>query len=74
MAVKISLSSTVRVDGFIDDLICVFLDTETNQEQAPHAVPLAMHITVNFKAQTDIPPITNEPKLTRIEYTFNTLT
>jgi hypothetical protein len=27
MAVNIPLSSTVRVDGFIDDLICVFLNT-----------------------------------------------
>jgi hypothetical protein len=33
---------------------------------------LAMYLTVNFKAQTDIPPM-NETKPTRIENTFNPL-
>ncbi len=44
-AFNMPLSSTARVDGFIDDLIAVFLDTKTNRQKAPHAVPLAMHVT-----------------------------
>jgi hypothetical protein len=44
MAVKIPLSSTLRVDGFIDNLISVFLDTEQNRERVPHTVPLAMFV------------------------------
>ncbi|KAI2508556.1 hypothetical protein MHU86_5848 [Fragilaria crotonensis] len=34
-----------RVDGFIDDLINVFLDTPANCLRQPHIVPLAMHLT-----------------------------
>ena len=30
-AIEIPLTSAARVDGFIDDLICVFLDTPTNR-------------------------------------------
>jgi hypothetical protein len=45
MAVKIPLSLTTHVDGFIDDLICVFLDSGDNQACAPNAVPLAMNMT-----------------------------
>jgi hypothetical protein len=57
MAVKIPLSSTARVDGFIDDLICVFLDTPANCERAPHAVPLAMHVTSRPHAGDHVEPI-----------------
>ena len=34
-----------RVDGFIDDLINVFLDTPANSLRQPNVVPLAMHLT-----------------------------
>ena len=44
-AFNLPLSSTARVDGFIDDLIVVFLNTAANRAKAPHAVPLAMHVT-----------------------------
>jgi hypothetical protein len=57
MAVKIPLSSTARVDGFIDDLICVFLDTDRNRERAPHAVPLAMFVTNRPHAGSETEPI-----------------
>jgi hypothetical protein len=45
LAVGIPLPVTSQVDGFIDDLICVFLNTRDNLQRAPHAVPLAMHVT-----------------------------
>ena len=49
MAVEIPLDGDMenvgRVDGFIDDLINVFLDTPTNCRRQPHVVPLAMHVT-----------------------------
>jgi hypothetical protein len=57
MAVHIPLSSTARVDGFIDDLICVFLDTPSNRSKAPHAVPLAMFVTSRPHAGEDAEPI-----------------
>jgi hypothetical protein len=56
-AVKIPLSSTARVDGFIDDLICVFLDSPKNRAQAPHAIPLAMFVTSRSHTGDDAEPI-----------------
>jgi hypothetical protein len=43
-AVNIPLSSMARVDGFKDDLKCVFLDSEENRSWPPHAVPLVMQV------------------------------
>lgn len=34
-----------KVNGLIDNLINVFLDTPENCERQPHVVPLAMHVT-----------------------------
>jgi hypothetical protein len=45
LAVSIPTTVTARTDGCIDDLIRVFLDTATNREREPHAVPLAIHVT-----------------------------
>ena len=47
MAVDIPISGpdSGRVDGFIDDLINVFVDTPNNCRRQPHVVPLAMHVT-----------------------------
>ncbi len=45
MAVNLPIDSDSRTDGFIDDLITVFLDTPQNRSRSPHAVPLAMHVT-----------------------------
>jgi hypothetical protein len=45
MAVVVPTTVTGRTDSFIDDLIRVFLDTPTNREREPHAVPLAIHVT-----------------------------
>jgi hypothetical protein len=45
LAVSIPTSVTARTDGCIDDLVRVFLDTATNREREPHAVPLAIHVT-----------------------------
>jgi hypothetical protein len=56
-SVIIPLSSTARVDGFIDDLICVFLDSAENRSRAPHAVPLAMHVTNRPHAGDEAEPI-----------------
>jgi hypothetical protein len=45
MAVTIPPVITGRVDGFIDDLINVFLDTFENCRRQAHVVPLAMFVT-----------------------------
>jgi hypothetical protein len=45
MAVTIPPVITGRVDGFIDDLINVFLDTLENCRCQAHVVPLAMFVT-----------------------------
>jgi hypothetical protein len=44
-AVSVPVTSTIKTDGFIDDLILVFLDTPKNRARAPHCVPLAVHAT-----------------------------
>ena len=44
-AVHVPTKITARSDGFIDDVIWVFLDTPWNREKEPHTVPLAIHVT-----------------------------
>jgi hypothetical protein len=53
-----------RVDGFIDDLIHVFLDTPTNSIRQPNIVPLAIRPHADDKEEP-IPrrPIQSIPKL-----------
>jgi hypothetical protein len=57
MAVTIPPVITGRVDGFIDDLINVFLDTIDNCRRQPHVVPLAMFVTSRPHAGKDKEPI-----------------
>jgi hypothetical protein len=45
LAVSIPVTSTSRVDSFIDDLVLTFLDTPANRTRCPFAVPLAIHVT-----------------------------
>jgi hypothetical protein len=52
-----------RVDGFIDDLINVFLDTPTNCRRQPNIVPLAMHLTSRPHAGDDKEPVPRRPIL-----------
>ena len=52
-----------RVDGFIDDLINVFLDTPMNCRTQPQTVPLAMHVTSRPHAGDDVEPIARRPIL-----------
>ena len=52
-----------RVDGFIDDLINVFLDTPANCLRQPNIVPLAMHLTSRPHAGNDEEPIPRRPIL-----------
>ena len=52
-----------KVDGFIDDLINVFLDTPENCERQPHVVPMAMHITSRPHAGDEREPIPRRPIL-----------
>jgi hypothetical protein len=52
-----------RVDGFIDDLINVFLDTPSNCARQPHVVPLAMHVTSRPHAGDEHEPIVRRPIL-----------
>jgi hypothetical protein len=57
MAVSIPPVITGRVDGFIDDLINVYLDTIANCQRQPHVVPLAMFVTSRPHAGDDKEPI-----------------
>ena len=52
-----------KVDGFIDDLINVFLDTPENCARQPHVVPLAMHVTSRPHAGDDDEPLPRRPIL-----------
>jgi hypothetical protein len=52
-----------RVDGFIDDLINVFPDTEENCARLPHVVPLAIHATSRPHAGHDVEPVPRRPLL-----------
>ena len=52
-----------KVDGFIDDLINIFVDTPENCARQPHAVPLAMHVTSRPHAGDDEEPVPRRPIL-----------
>ena len=53
-----------KVDGFIDDLINVFVDTLENCARQPrHVVPLAMHVTSQPHAGENEEPIPRRPIL-----------
>jgi hypothetical protein len=63
MALHIPTTATSRVDSFIDDLINVFLDTESNLARQPHTVPLAMFVTSRSPSGTTQEPIARPPIL-----------
>ena len=64
VAIPIPMEGTVgRVDGFIDDLINVFLDDPHNCALQPHVVPLAMHVTSRPHAGEREEPIARRPIL-----------
>ncbi len=52
-----------RVDGFIDDLINVFINSPENCRRQPHVVPLAMHLTSRPHAGDDEEPVPRRPIL-----------
>jgi hypothetical protein len=52
-----------KVDGFIDDLINVFIDNPANCARQPHVVPLAMHVTSRPHAGDDEEPLPRRPIL-----------
>ena len=52
-----------KVDGFIDDLINVFVDTPENCARQPHVVPLAMHVTSRPHAGESAEPVPRRPIL-----------
>ena len=52
-----------KVDGFIDDLINVFIDNPANCARQPHVVPLAMHVTRRPHAGDNEEPLPRRPKL-----------
>jgi hypothetical protein len=54
-AVEVPVLSTSKTNGFIDDLIQVFLDTPENRERGAHCVPLAVHATSRPHASNDEP-------------------
>ena len=57
MALHIPTTAESRVDGFIDDLINVFVDSEFNCARQPHTVPLAMYVTSRPHAGDEHEPI-----------------
>ena len=57
VSIPIGKKTDARVDGFIDDLINVFLDTSENCARQPQVVPLAMHVTSRPHAGDDKEPI-----------------
>ena len=66
MAVGIPITDAERVgrvDGFIDDLINVFVDSPENCRRQPHVVPLAMHVTSRPHAGEKAEPITRRALL-----------
>ena len=63
VVVPISDTATGRVDGYIDDLINVFLDSPENCRRQPQVVPLAMHITSRPQAGDDLEPLPRRPLL-----------
>ncbi len=63
MALHIPTTATSRVDSFIDNLINVFLDTDSNLARQPHTVPLAMFLTSRPHAGTTEEPIARRPIL-----------
>ena len=64
MAVLVPQSSRGgKVDGFIDDLINVFVDTPENCARQPHVVPLAMHVTSRPHAGAGEEPVPRRPIL-----------
>ena len=52
-----------KVDGFIDDLINVFIDNPVNCARQPHVVPLAMHVTSRPHAGDNEEPLPRRPIL-----------
>ena len=54
-----------RVDGFIDDLISVFLDSPENLVRYTQTVPLAMHVTSRPHAGDSVESITRRPILSQ---------
>ena len=50
-----------KVDGFIDDLINIFVDTPENCARQPHVVPLAMHVTSRPHAGDNEEPVPRRP-------------
>ena len=56
-----------KVEGFIDDLINVFVDTPENCARQPHVVSLAMHVTSQPHADNNEEPIPRRPILSHPE-------
>ena len=52
-----------KVDGFIDDLIKVFVDTPKNCARQPDVVPLAMYVTSRPHAGTGAEAVPRRPIL-----------
>ena len=52
-----------KVDGFIDDLINVFINNPANCARQPHVVPLAMHVTSRPPAGDNEEPLPRRPTL-----------
>ena len=65
MAVLAPYTEGERVDGFIDDLINVFLDTPSNLIRQTQSVPLAMQITSRPHSGNTEEPIPRRPILSQ---------
>ena len=62
LAVEIPVTLPFRVDTFIDDMICIFVDRPDVVDRAAHAVPLCVHATCRPHAD-EAEPIPRKPLL-----------
>jgi len=62
-AFEIPTSLQSRKDCFVDDIVCVFLDTEENRKREGHSVPLAVHAVSRPHQGDDQEPIRRRPIL-----------
>jgi len=62
-AFEVPTSLKSRKDCFVDDIVCVFLDTEENRKREGHSVPLAVHAVSRPHQGNDQEPIIRRPIL-----------
>jgi len=62
-AFEVPVDLDSRKDCFVDDIVCVFLDTDKNRKREGHAVPLAVHAVSRPHQGDDVEPVPRRPIL-----------